>query len=165
MCVLRGNTVDVLISLFQFISRPHPATLTLKSIPSFMVHHLQSILPSSLVHDGLPRTGHMFAEFHRSFLPACLCVAPQWEVPSRCLPSSSSFPRLAALLPCFPTSSSSFHHPARLMTGSSAALTHDNQSAPPTPKWETGLQNKGKWPFASLPFMVCTPSWNFCRAY
>lgn len=145
MCVLRGNTVDVLISLFQFISRPHPATLTLKSIPSFMVHHLQSILPTTRVHDGLPHTGCMFAEFHRSFLPAFLCVAVRWEVTSHFNPRSPAShhppapPRLSALLPCFPMSSSSFHHPARIMTGSSAALTHDKQSTPPTAKWERGM--------------------------
>lgn len=51
-----------------------------------MVHHLQSILPSSRLHDGLPHTGHMFAEFHRSFLLAFLCVAVRWEVTSHLNP-------------------------------------------------------------------------------
>lgn len=88
MCMRSGgNTVDVLISLFQFISRPHPATMTLRSIPSFMVHHLQSILPSSCLLDGLPHIGHMFAEFQRSFLPASLCVV-SWEVTSHLNPRS-----------------------------------------------------------------------------
>lgn len=135
-----GNTVDVLISLFQFISRPHPATLTLKSIPSFTVHHLQSILPSSRLHDGLPHTGHMFAGFHRSFLLAFLRVAGRWEVTSHLNPRSPAShhppasPGSPALLPCFPMSSSSFHHPARIMTGSSAALIHDKHSTPANSK-------------------------------
>lgn len=74
MCLCAGgcNILDVLICLFQFISRPHPATLTPKSIPSFMVHHLQSILPLFLLQDGLPPTGHMYAEL-QTFSPPQSC--------------------------------------------------------------------------------------------
>lgn len=149
-----------MISLFQFISRPHPATLTLKSIPSFMVHHLQSILPSSHLHDGLPRAGHMFAGIHRSFLvfpgPACPCVAVQREVP-RLWPAAHG------------PAARSLRRPAGTMTGRSAALIHGKRSSSPTAERQTAMQNKRKWPFelsgASLCFMLWAPVGNFRRTY
>lgn len=88
------------------------------------------------------------------FLLAAFCVAVQWEV------TGHSNPRLAAahhptafpgsLLSCppFPASSSGFHLPALLVTGSSMALIHDKQSPQPTAEWETHMQNKCKWPMA-----------------
>lgn len=110
MC-LGCNILDVLICLFQFISRPHPATLTPESITSFMVHHLQSILWPSLLHDGLPFDWTRGSSApHLSQAPSCsprwlfflffcffpllpltaFSVAVQWEV------TGHSKPRLAA---------------------------------------------------------------------
>lgn len=159
-----GNPVDVLISLFQFISRPHPATLTLKSIPSFMVHHLQSILPSSHLHDGLPHTGHMFAGIHRSFL----VFSRPGSAVQRELTRLWTRRRPAAHLPPALTPSS-FHHPAGVTTGRSAALIHGKRSSAPTAKPQTATRNKCKWPLepsgAPLCFTSWAPFWNFRRTY
>jgi len=76
------HRLDVLICLFQFISRPHPATVTPKSILSFMVHHLQSILPpvSSLQWTASDWTHVSRAPALSFSLLAAFMLAMQWEV-------------------------------------------------------------------------------------
>lgn len=103
------------------------------------------------------------------------CVAVQWEVTGHSNPTlatahqPTAFP--GSLLSCtpFPASSSGFHLPALLMTGSSMALIHDQQSPQPTADWETHMQNKCKWPlalsWASIPSMLCCLSHQFCLTY
>lgn len=152
-----GNPVDVLISLFQFISRPHPATLTLESIPSFMVQHLQSILPSSHPRDGPPHAGHMFAGIHRSWSWSS-CVLP-------CSGRQRASPPGGGLQLCSP---SSVLHPAGVMTGRSAAgiptelCANSRATDGRTKQMQTAASAVRS--VAQLP--CCgPPSWNFRRTY
>lgn len=108
----------------MFISRSGPATLTLKSIPSFMVHHIQSILPR-------PRwTASDWTHVSRApslpFSPLCwlllvsLCIGRQLVTQILDL-LPPAFPD--SLLPCpvFPaysSSSTSFQLPVLLVTDS-----------------------------------------------
>lgn len=103
------------------------------------------------------------------------CVAVQWEVTGHSNPmlAASHHPTASPgpLLSCppFPASSSGFHLPARLMTGSSMALIHDKQSPQPTADWEKHMQNKCTWPlalsWASILSMLPCLSHQFCLTY
>lgn len=91
----------------MFISGSGPATLTLKSIPSFMVHHIQSILPR-------PRwTASDWTHVSRApslpFFPLlaafCVTVTVHWEATGHSNPrlAASSISWLFAPMPCFPS--------------------------------------------------------------
>lgn len=101
-----------------------------------------------------------------------LAVGGNWSLKSKigCWSSSYSFPQHPSLsFPPFSPSSSGFHLPALLVTGSYMAVIHDKQSAQPTADWEKHMPNKCKWPlvlsWASSLSTLRSLSHRFWRTY
>lgn len=92
-------------------------------------------------------------------LAASFSVAVQWEVTGRSNPRlaaghhPTAFPGSLLSCPPFSPSSSGFHLPALLVTGSYPALIRDEQSAQPMAGWEMHMQNKCKWPLVVSVFL------------
>lgn len=141
------NILDVLICLFQFISRPHPATLTPESITSFMVHHLQSIprpvsssrwtasdwtRVSGARHlspaPSVPLSDFFSASSSSDWLP--FSVPLRWEVTGHSKPRLAAAPLVILLVSSRPSASLVPPPPLHDATGSSVAVIRVKQKLP-----------------------------------